>query len=68
MLAMNQLLVYTTLRRRSGFEKGLTIKNCDKIFLKNILRLKIAKKQRHFDVSKRHYQVKNMLLDFRSIK
>ena len=32
--------------RRSGFEKHLTIKNCDKIFLKNILRLKIAKTDR----------------------
>ena len=31
------------LRRTTGFEKLLTIKNCDKIFLKNILRLKIAK-------------------------
>ena len=33
---------------------------CDKIFLKNISRLKIAKKRRRFDVSKRHYQAKNM--------
>ena len=32
-------------RRGSGFEKHLTIKNCVKIILKNILRLKIAKKR-----------------------
>ena len=35
-----------------SFRKYLTTKNCDKIFLKNILRLKIAKKRWRFDVSK----------------
>ena len=40
------------LRTRSDFEKHLTIKNCDKTFLKIILRLKkIAKKRRRFHVS-----------------
>ena len=37
--------------KRKDFEKHLTIKNCDKTFLKIILRLKIAKKRRRFDVS-----------------
>ena len=40
------------LRTRSDFEKHLTIKNCDKTFLKIILRLKkIAKKRRRIHVS-----------------
>ena len=37
---------------RSDFEKHLTVKNCDKIFLKIILTFKkIAKKPPRFDVS-----------------
>ena len=37
------------LRIRSDFSKHLTIKNCDKIFLKSILR-KFVKKRRFLDV------------------
>ena len=57
----NNKSCYAKFRRSSELEKHLTIKNCDKIFLKIIARLKIVLK--NDDVStlaERHYQVKNM--------
>ena len=44
---------YKKVGTRSELEKHLTIINCDKIFLKIILRLikNFAKKRRRFDVS-----------------
>ena len=45
------LVLRTVLRTGSDLEKHLTMKNCDNIFLKIILRLNIAEKQRHFDAS-----------------
>ena len=47
------------IRTRSDFEKHLTIKNCDKTFLKIILRLKKLLKSDDVSTSaERHYQVK----------
>ena len=47
------------IRTRSDFEKHLTIKNCKKIFLKIILRLRnLDKNDEVSTLAKRHYQVK----------
>ena len=56
--------VYIIVRTRSDFEKHFTIKNCDKTFLKIILRLKIAKKRRRFDVSWMSLSSQNKLVIF----
>ena len=51
--------VYIIVRTRSDFEKHFTIKNCDKTFLKIILRLKKLLKSDDVSTSaERHYQVK----------
>ena len=53
------------IRTRSDFEKHLTIKNCDKTFLKIILRLKkLLKSDNVSTLAERHYQVKLLILSF----
>ena len=48
-------MAISNIRRRIDLEKHLTIKNCDRTFLKNIIRFKKAKKlnknRRRFDVN-----------------
>ena len=51
--------VYIIVRTRSDFEKHFTIKNCDKTFLKIILRLKkLLKSDDVSTLAELHYQVK----------
>ena len=51
--------IFFFIRTRSDFEKHLTIKNCDKTFLKIILRLKkLLKSDDVSTLAERHYQVK----------
>ena len=51
--------VYIIVRTRSDFEKHFTIKNCDKTFLKIILRLKkLLKSDDVSTLAECHYQVK----------